>query len=155
MPPITVKSQQAKQQKQKTSPAPKQRKDVMPVSLSSNRTIRFVKLWLPVLLCMGIIFIASSIPANKIPSLFAFQDVAFHFMAYLILAWFFSQALKNTYSKIATTKIFFITIIFGFIYGLSDEFHQAFIPNRTVSGLDVSVDTIGSIIGGLIYKWLR
>ena len=155
MPPIIVKSQQPKHQKQKTSPAPKQRKDVMPASHSSNRSVRFVKLWLPVLLCMGIIFIASSIPGNKIPPLFVFQDIAFHFMVYLILAWFFSRALKNTYSNISTTKIIFFSIMFGVIYGLSDEFHQTFVLGRTVSGFDVFIDSLGSIIGSLIYQWPR
>jgi DNA polymerase-1 len=40
---------------------------------------------------------------------------------------------------------------FGIIYGLSDEFHQYFVPGRYASGLDLFLDTIGSIFGSVLY----
>lgn len=114
-----------------------------------------IKFWLPVLLCMGFIFYTSSIPGIKIPSLFPFQDIPFHIFIYSVLSFFFSRALKNTYLNMTQAKIIVFTIIFGLIYGLSDELHQAFVPYRTVSGLDVFTDTLGSFLGSLIYRWLR
>lgn len=114
--------------------------------------LKMIKLWLPVLVCMGIIFYASSLSGSDIPSLFPFQDIAFHILIYLILALFFSHALKNTYTDIALSKVILFTIIFGIVYGITDELHQAFVPDRTASGLDVIIDGIGSFIGSIVYR---
>jgi len=110
---------------------------------------------------MGVIFYASSVPGSNIPSLFPLQDIAFHFFIYLILALLFARALKNIYSNIAPSKIILFTIIFGVVYGLSDELHQAFVPDRCVSGFDLFIDSMGSLVGSLIYSarktisWVR
>jgi len=111
-----------------------------------------IKFWLPVLLCMGFIFYASSIPGSEIPCLFPLQDIVFHLFIYSILCFFFSRALKNTYLNIRRAKIIVFTIIFGIIYAASDELHQAFVPYRSVSGFDVFIDTMGSLVGSLIYR---
>jgi VanZ family protein len=123
--------------------------------------LKLIRSWLPVVACMLAIFYVSSVPGKNIPSLFKFQDVAFHFLIYCILGLFFSRALKNTYKGISYEKIFIFTVVFGVLYGISDEFHQSFTPLRFVSGFDVFIDGIGSCAGGVlikgrqILKWLR
>ncbi len=117
--------------------------------------MKFIKYWLPVLVFMGFIFYASSIPGSNIPSLFPFQDIAFHLFVYLILAFLFARALKNTYSNITPSKIILFTIIFGVAYGLTDELHQAFVPYRCVSSFDVFIDSVGSFIGSLTPHFFR
>lgn len=109
------------------------------------------RFWLPVLLVMVFIFYTSSIPGKNIPLVFSFQEIAFHFSVYLLLAWYFSRALKNTYSDITVFKVVFFTLVFGVIYAISDEWHQSFVPYRDVSSSDVFVDSIGSFMGGLAY----
>lgn len=91
-------------------------------------------------------------PGKDIPSLFPYQDIVYHGIAFLILAYFFARALKNTYNKITARQLVIITLLFGMMYGVSDEFHQVFTPNRTASGFDVFVDSIGTFIGGLIWR---
>ncbi len=113
------------------------------------------KYWLPVFICAGGIFYASSLPGTSIPKLFLFQDIFFHFFIYFILGLFFSRALKNTFFGISMVKIVIFTFIFTFFYGISDEFHQYFVPNRDVSILDVFVDVLGGLFGGLSYRWLK
>lgn len=131
-------------------------KDVMPAKNQNRPGISgILKLWLPVVACMGFIFYASSIPGKNIPALFVNQDTIFHICIYLLLAYFFSRALKNTYQDIAVAKLILFTVIFGVIYGITDELHQAFVPYRTVSALDVFNDGIGSLIGSLFYRWPR
>lgn len=110
-----------------------------------------IKFWLPVLVCMGLIFYVSSIPGSDLPPLSPFQDIIYHLGAYLMLAYFFSRALKNSTADIRLSEIIFFTIIFGIIYGISDETHQAFVPHRDISTFDVLIDGIGSFIGSLIY----
>jgi VanZ family protein len=101
---------------------------------------------------MGAIFYFSSIAGSDIPSLFAFQDILFHLVIYAILAYFFSRAFKNSYLNFNPLKIIYITVIFGVIYGMTDEWHQTFVAGRYASGLDLFIDGLGSFIGSLIYR---
>jgi VanZ family protein len=101
---------------------------------------------------MGIIFYASSLPANDVPPLFPFQDIVFHLGIYLMLAYFFARALQNTSTHIVAKKVMLFAIIFGVLYGITDEFHQSFVPGRDASILDLFVDSIGTFIGSLYYR---
>jgi VanZ family protein len=134
-------------------------KVVMAANTAINRVLRAIGLWLPVLGCMGLIFYASSLSGKDIPSLFAYQDILFHGLIYVILTLFFYRALKNTDPRLIRLELFIFTLIFGFAYGASDEFHQMFTPGRDCSGFDLMVDTIGSsvgaLIGGLFHRWLK
>ena len=129
----------------------------MAVSIATNRYKRLTNLWLPVIMCMGLIFYASSISGKDIPSLFPHEDILFHASIYAILALFFYRALKFTGSRLIRIQLLIFTVIFGFAYGASDEFHQMFTPGRDCSGFDLMVDTIGScaggFIGGIFHKW--
>jgi VanZ family protein len=120
---------------------------------------RFCSFWFPVIACMGLIFYASSLPGKVIPSLFPHQDILFHGSIYAVLGLFFFRALKNTFNRFVLFKLLIFTVIFGFVYGATDEFHQLFTPGRECSLFDLAVDTIGSSIGGIIgvyfHKWLK
>ncbi len=128
-------------------------------ALTLNRFSRIFSLWFPVIGCMSVIFYASCIPGKNIPSLFSHEDILFHGSIYAILGLFFFRALKNTDSRLAVWQLLVFTVIFGFVYGASDEFHQLFTSGRSCSGFDLMVDTIGSLAGGLIggflHKWLK
>src|SRR5699024_3416619 len=55
-----------------------------------------------------------------------------HFIAYFTLAILLSQALFSTQMKRATTISRFCVVWFiCFLYAMSDEFHQTFIPGRS------------------------
>ncbi len=101
---------------------------------------------------MGVIFYTSTIPGRNLPSIFPSQDVLFHIIAYMALGFFFSRALKNSFSNLQRWQMVLFAVLFGLVYGISDEFHQLFVPYRIVSGMDIFVDTLGSFIGGLLYK---
>lgn len=129
----------------------------MVASIAINRAVRLANLWAPVILVMGLIFSASCIPGKAIPSLFPNEDILFHSSIYAILALFFYRALRLTFSRSVRLQLFIFTVIFGFIYGASDEFHQLFTPGRNCSGFDLMVDTLGSsagaFLGGIFHKW--
>jgi VanZ family protein len=128
----------------------------MPASTKSNITLpRRAGLWSPVILSMVFIFYVSSIPGKNIPGLFPYQDIVFHAAVYSVLAFFFARALKNTSTGISAARLVIFSMAFACIYGITDELHQAFVPYRTVSGIDVLIDSLGGLIGGLVYKWLR
>ena len=68
-----------------------------------------------------------------------------HFGEYFILGVLMSSAL-NTHSK-----NIFIGIALCFIYAITDEIHQLFIPGRSGQILDVCIDTLGSITSIIIF----
>ncbi|ASW44293.1 VanZ family protein [Clostridium isatidis] len=69
-----------------------------------------------------------------------------HFTEYLIL-FFFSYNLSKIYFE-KRNKLY--SIMFVFLYAISDEFHQYFIPGREMKFLDVIIDTCGGIFGSIL-----
>ncbi|MCM8796361.1 MAG: VanZ family protein [Candidatus Omnitrophica bacterium] len=115
-----------------------------------------MKSWLIVIMWMAVIFCFSSVPGKNTPSIFPFQDIVFHFFIYAFLGLSFVCALKNSFPRISLPIGITLTVLFGFLYGISDEWHQSFVPGRTVSVFDVLVDTLGSLAAGSgFYTWLR
>ena len=121
----------------------------------NKKAVVIFKYWPPVVICAGGIFYFSSLPGTSIPKLFSFQDILFHFFIYLVLGLFFSRALKNTFLSMPAAKIIIFTFIFTFIYGISDEFHQYFVPYRNASVFDLLIDGSGGLFGGLLCRWLK
>jgi len=72
-----------------------------------------------------------------------------HFFLYFVLAIIvFTFCLKKFKM---TRKSFIITILFCFLYSITDEIHQLFVVGRTSRILDIFIDTIGATISTLIY----
>lgn len=55
----------------------------------------------------------------------------------------------EAYDKIMKKRML-ISIIIGFLYAISDEIHQSFIPNRSARAIDIFLDTLGATNGVLI-----
>ena len=72
-----------------------------------------------------------------------------HFTEYLILGIFVYNAV-NSYNK----KVY-IAIIICIIYAISDEVHQLFVPGRSCQILDITIDSIGSIIGIFMLFYIK
>lgn len=71
-----------------------------------------------------------------------------HLLEYLILG-IIMYATLGQYN--ITKNIILITIMLCFIYSVTDEIHQVFIPGRTFEYIDIILDSIGSIIGVLFF----
>lgn len=94
------------------------------------------------------IFLFSSRPIPqqipKIPGM----DKIFHFIVYAALSSAIFGSIikgKNNYNK-----ALFISIFLAVLYGLSDEFHQSFVPGRECSLLDLLADFLGAAFGAAI-----
>ena len=100
---------------------------------------------------MGMIFYLSHQPGDliQLPQVIG-VDKLLHVIAYGSLAWAFLYGLYPfTYdSNRAVTAI--VVILFCLLFGISDEFHQGFIPGRFVSAWDVAADCFGAV---LIVGW--
>ena len=124
------------------------------IKINNGKTV-FLKYWLPVIAWCTLIFFFSSVSGDSIPDGLFLQGILFHFFIYACLGFFFIRALKNTGRKISALKAVCFTLIFGIIYGFTDEIHQLFAPERCFSVLDIIVDGIGTLAGGLFYRWQR
>ena len=130
------------------------------MAVSTNtKAVRFAWYWLPVFVIMAAIFITSSIPGKRIPSLFPNEDVLYHSSIYAILALFFLRALRKTLSGRRILWLMLVTVAFCVFYGATDELHQLFTPGRSCDIFDVGVDTLGalagSVCGGIFARWQR
>jgi VanZ family protein len=108
---------------------------------------------IPMLLVMGIIFFLSHQPGDTLhlPSIPGIDKIS-HMFAYGLLAltvlWFFGSAQPAGLLTIALK-----TVLVCLLYGMTDEFHQSFIPCRAVSVFDLLADLAGAIFVCII--WLR
>lgn len=78
------------------------------------------------------------------PVVFDFQDKLLHFGAYFVMAIFSWRAFRH--SGLTAHRLMLLSVLFCSLYGLSDEWHQSFVPGRTPSALDWLADTLGAIL---------
>ena len=72
-----------------------------------------------------------------------------HLSIYLLLGLLYSSYLKEC--NIIDKRLIIYSIIFIFLYSISDELHQAFVPGRSCELRDIIIDTIGGTLGTYIY----
>ncbi|MDD2943775.1 MAG: VanZ family protein [bacterium] len=110
--------------------------------------MRLLNRWslLPALL-MTAIYIGSSLPASDAPPPFENFDKLQHFLAYMALtvSWSFSlnKDLINNFRSSA---------ILSLLYGIAIEIHQAGLPDRTPSLLDIAANGTGCIAALVILQ---
>jgi VanZ family protein len=109
-------------------------------------------LWGPVVLQLAIIFAASSIPnLRQLPG--GISDKSGHSIGYAMLAGLLLRALAGGRLEGVTWKRGVAAIVFATFYGVTDEFHQLFVPGRSADRYDVLADGVGATIGTAI-GWL-
>ena len=102
--------------------------------------------WFLVVLWLGFIFYLSSKPLTDYPPIA--PDYVAHLFEYSVLAALLWRALQNTAKTSLSLSL--LVIIFTSAYGFADELHQLFVPSRTFSLIDLSVDTLAAILIALI-----
>jgi VanZ family protein len=94
----------------------------------------------------GVIFYLSSKSSIHMPTLFPGQDKLFHLIAFGVLAFFSMGALRPAASGYRSAQVWF-TVVLVTLYGLLDEFHQHYVPGRTVELYDALADAAGGLLG--------
>ena len=128
--------------------------------------------WLAVLLWMVLIFNLSSQPANQSNKLSEGVTKVIvdtvervspstdfdlsrwnhivrknaHFFAYLVLALLVMNAVRRTGGNDIK-----LTLLICVFYAISDETHQIFVPGRSAQVSDVLIDSVGAVVGILVY----
>ena len=110
----------------------------------------------PPLLYCGVIFILSAIPNPHIPAPdVPYRDKILHMLLYLPLGALFNRMLHELHWPRTTAARIGISVLLTGLYGVSDEIHQAFVPNRTPSPADAAADFTGAFIGAAGCEALR
>lgn len=109
--------------------------------------------FLPALGMMTAIFFVSSQPGDQLtlPTFLNF-DKAWHMLEYGILAVTCLFAFHPVPDH-AKTKTALEIILFATLYGISDEFHQSFVPLRMACVEDVVADFLGAAIIVGLWWW--
>ncbi len=109
---------------------------------------------IPMVVMMGTIFFLSHQPGCQlnIPQIEYFDKFG-HAVIYGLLAVTAILAAPVEVKRRRPKVAVIIVIIFCFFYGISDEFHQSFIPQRSVSEADLVADLFGSVL--VCSLWLR
>ena len=114
---------------------------------------RLLSLWLPVVAYMAMLFFVSSLSHIPAPPA-GLTDKHEHFFFYGILAALTLRALaKGEWSGVMRSTVLG-AILISSLYGVSDEFHQRFVPGRSYEVLDMVADAVGSTAAaGLLWGW--
>lgn len=103
---------------------------------------------------MGIIFFLSHQPGDSI-DLPDFPDIdkLLHSLVYGTLALATLYAVPGRVIMRFPLRTSVLVVLFCLFYGLSDEWHQSFIPGRFPSGWDIAADTLGAVV--VVFLWVK
>lgn len=106
----------------------------------------------PVLAYAGFIFLLSSFSSilDVVPTFFGFDKLV-HFGVYYLFGSLICRWLIAERNRFANRHSIALTILLGTLYGLSDEWHQSFVPGRHASLWDALCDALGVFSAALTY----
>lgn len=90
---------------------------------------------------MAVIFRLSSLTGSSVPGRFS---VLGHFVVYAVLGALYVRALPST---LPIGRRILVAVALASLYGVTDEYHQSFVPGRMPDIADWAVDTIGATAG--------
>ena len=106
----------------------------------------------PVTLVMGTIFMQShqSGDSFSLPNI-SNIDKLVHCLVYAVLGLTAIFALTPQFRQRRPWLASGVVVLFCLFYGISDEFHQSFIPGRISSGADLAADALGGVVAVVGY----
>jgi VanZ family protein len=96
----------------------------------------------------GFIYWLSDQPSLPAPMWFSGQDKLYHSGAYFILAVLAWRGFRTFVQPPIILAM--ASIAFSSLYGLSDEWHQSFVPGRSSDSMDWVADTLGASLAALL-----
>lgn len=105
-----------------------------------------VRRWLPLLLWMLLIFVQSSQPAPPAPGGLRADVLAIvaHLLLFGITAFLVLLARQALLRPRLIDGV--VAIMIATLYGISDETHQSFVPQRRADVMDVVTDVVGALV---------
>jgi VanZ family protein len=119
------------------------RKPLKETRIRLNRPPRNLAAWGPAAVWAAVLFLLSAIPVTDDVSWLPINDKVLHVAVYAV----FGGALVWGRFRGRVDWPHVVLVAVGALYGVSDEWHQAFVPGRTVSLLDWIADITGILVG--------
>ena len=115
--------------------------------------------WSYVIAWCAVIFILSAQSNLQLPdSLPASSDKVAHFWLYGVLGWLWARAVRAGHPGWTAAAVVLSAVAFTGLYGLSDEWHQVYVPGRCADLYDALADVCGGTVGGaafVLWLWFR
>jgi VanZ family protein len=96
-----------------------------------------------------------AITADQIDALHLALRKLGHWSEYFILASLLMRALGKELPRQSRIARWVWCVVIATLYAASDEWHQSFVPSRTASLADVTIDALGAICGALWFNGRR
>jgi VanZ family protein len=106
--------------------------------------------WGPALLWCAVIFGLSAIPGTALPGTPTGTDKVVHALVYGVLGALCLRGARRARPHHSHARVIAVAALMTTLYGITDEFHQAFVPNRTPDWRDGVADTTGGLVGALV-----
>ena len=103
----------------------------------------------------ALIFIGSSFPNPPGASGGEWQYDLAHMVEYAVLGALAFVALRSYRAAARVVTLALAAWVVAVLYGMSDEFHQSFVPNRDANWMDVGFDALGAAAGIGIVRGIR
>jgi VanZ family protein len=100
-----------------------------------------------------LIFIQSSLPSPALGPDLPWQDKFAHLAAYAMMGFLACRAWATARCVRGTFGVFVAGFLFAVLFGLTDEWHQSFVPARMSDGWDLVADGLGALLGAGFYVW--
>ena len=115
----------------------------------------FLRYWLPVFAYMTLIFALSSIENLAPPPGLPHGDKLAHLGEYTVLGVLLGRAFRGTrvFPSLAASSM--LAVITGFSTAFADELFQIHVPGRVSSAADFLVDSLGIVLGQVLYMLYR
>jgi VanZ family protein len=111
---------------------------------------RAFRAWIPALVWAATIFVLSSLPGSAYPKTDVVgADKIVHFGLYGILSALSVRGLARA-TGLKTLALIAAGAALATLYGMTDEFHQRFVPGRNSDWADVLADGIGALLGASV-----
>lgn len=103
-----------------------------------------------------VLFSLSAQPDLGVPGDIPESDRVAHLLAYGILGWLWGRAVRVSRPGASTLAVLLSAVVFTGMYGVSDEWHQSYVPGRSADWLDGLADVCGGALGGAAFlRWGR
>ncbi|MEN8148227.1 MAG: VanZ family protein [Planctomycetota bacterium] len=99
----------------------------------------------------ALIFGGSSREAPEAITDLEIPDFLLHMVEYGGLGFLLSRWLRLWTGRTDLRTLVLIPAVLGTLYGITDEIHQGFVPERDGSPMDVAADALGAALGAAAY----
>ncbi len=118
---------------------------------------------LTALYCAGLFWLSSSANPIQVKPAFPGEDKIVHACLYAGLSFVVALGLRQSGKTYGAWTVYLLPIVFASLYGITDEFHQRFVPGRTCDVFDWAADTTGAALmqaafyafGPALSRWFK